>query len=271
MIIKWILISVGVVLGAIIAPHIQLWIEPQTAALSFLGLLASFGLFHKARLCGQVCLCLFSLLYGFCSVQTAEQKFQTVSWRAHGKTVIVVGEVLSFPEKVNESQRWIMSVRSFRMEDGSWMTAQSRAEVSVPAEEDTPLIGDRIVLKGRVSFPEKKNMGAKILLRRYFLNNVAAQIRVRGTGHFIYEDWNRLQLPLRLIQLARAGLENRLDFVYQIKHSLVLKPLLLGSRMEDRELRRAFNRTGTSQVFAMPNRGILESSVASNFVINASS
>jgi len=251
MIIVWVLISFGVVLGAMLASHIQLWIEPQTATLSLLGLLISFGLLQRSRLFGQICLCFFSLLYGFCSVETAEQKFQTVSWRANGKIVIVAGEVLSFPEKVNASQRWMMSVRSFRMEDGNWMTVQSSAEVSVPAEEEPPLIGDRIILKGRVSFPENKSMGSKILLRRYFLNNVAAQIRVRGTGHFIDDGWNQLHLPLRLIQLMREGLENRLDAIYQAKHSLVLKPLLLGLRMEDRELRQAFNRTGTSHLLSV--------------------
>lgn len=250
MVIIWILISSGIALGAIFASHSPLWIEPQATALSLLGILGSFGLSKKTRLF-KVSLCLFSFIYGFCSVQIAEQKFQSVSWRANGKIVIIAGEVLSFPDKANKSQRWVMSVRSFRMEEGGWMPAKSRVEVSVPAEEESPLIGDQIILKGRVSFPEKNNVGSKRLLRRYFLRNVMAQIRVRGTGHFICEGWNRTQLPLRLIQLMREGLENRLDDIYPSKHSLVLKALLLGLRMDDWDLRQAFNRTGTSHLLSV--------------------
>ncbi len=199
----------------------------------------------------EIFIFIFAFFHAFAAVSIDRGHLSHVAWRSPKKIIILLGEVASLPEKFGAQWKWQFKTRQFRMEEGPWKTTLGQIEVSVPANEIPPLIGDRLILKGQVRYPEEGSPGAVWSRRRYFLKNIQAEIRVKKFGDMVFTGWNKWLLPLRSLQLIRELGMNRIEKIYPQEQSAVLGPLLLGLRMQDQKLRGAFSRTGTSHLLSV--------------------
>ncbi len=264
---KWVLTSAGIVTGAVAAQHTGFCFEGWTPVLCGAGfalLLISGNL--KTRL---IFIFVFAFLYGLSAVALDRDHFTHVAWRSPKKIIILSGEVTSFPERAGPQWKWEFKVYEFRMEAGEWRKAAGRVEVSVPAVEIPPLIGDKLIIKGQIQFPAEDSPGASWKRRRFFLNNIQAEIRVKKFGDIVFTGWNPWFFPLRNLQLIRELGSAQIEKLYSVEQSAVICALLLGLRMPDPKLRMVFSKTGTSQVLAGANRGIFDSAFSSHFTATA--
>lgn len=246
---KWFVTSAGIILGAGLSGRIDFSFEKWTSIVLGLGLVMI--LFLKESRWKLSLLLIFALLYGLVFVAISRDDWTHSAWRLPKKIIVMLGEVKTFPEKSYGKYKWEFQCTQFRMEEGSWHKTKSRVEVFVPDTEEAPLIGDRLIVKGFIRFPRDGEPGADWMQKNLFLKNIQAQIRVKKTGDMIAEGWNGRYFPLRLLQMARESLALQIEKIYSARQSDVLKPLLLGYRIFDPELRKIFTRTSTSHLLSV--------------------
>lgn len=246
---NWVIISVGITLGASLSQLVNVPLEKETLISCGVGIAALLIL--KESRWQLILLLIISFFYGLASVAIAYDDWNHSAWRMPGKMIVMSGTVKTFPEKAYSKYRWEFECDRFRMEEGPWHSTKSRVEVSVPDTEEPPLIGGRFIVKGFIRFPREGEPGEEWMRKNLFLKNIQAQIRVKKSGDIIPDGWNGWFLPLRVLQIARESLALQIEKKYSPQHSQVLKALLLGFRVADPDLRRIFTRSSTSHLLSV--------------------
>lgn len=247
----WILASLGVMAGSLSASGMPFIIDSLAWLLALGGLLVGFCTPIPLKW-KRVFIILFSFLYGFCVIQTAQINFEHVSWRAPGKIIVMQGEVTDYPREKSFGQSWKMKIHQFRMEEGVWIAIPPAwIEVQALQKNRVPLIGDRLIIKGKIFFPQTQDERGRFIRKMLFLRGVVAQIRVRNSGDMIFLGVNYFQTPWRAVQLIREAFQQKIEKDYSGRTKEILKALLLGIRLTDRNLKDIFVRTGTSHLLSV--------------------
>lgn len=245
----WVAIAAGISIGAAVSREVNLCFEVWTPFVC--GVVMGILVLLKSIKYKCVFLLLFALIYGASSVSLDKVHFDQVAWRMPGKVIVLSGTVKTFPEKAYSQYKWEFQCEQFRMEEGPWHRTKSQVEVSIPATENPPLVGDYLIIKGKIRFPRQDEAGAKWMVRNYFVRDIAAQIRVRKFGDVIPDGWNGWYFPLRVLQLVRESLILKIEKVYSPKQSQIMKALLVGLKMTDSEIRNMFVRSSTSHLLSV--------------------
>ncbi len=239
----------GIIAGSVCSDFARVAFEPLTAAAASWGILI-LVVSRQSRV-RILFLFLFAFSYGFADVANSQSKFDAVAWRSPYKIIILDGRVNSFPENRAKLDRFTFKLNSFRMEEGSWQKTKGQVEILVPAQKLPPLIGDRLILKGSIRFPGEHEPGSAGTRRRFFIQNILAQIKVKKSGDMILAEWNYFYLPLRVLQISRENFSNKIITSNSKELGEVMSALLLGTRVSDPLIRKAFSKTGTSHLLSV--------------------
>lgn len=246
---KWVAIIIGITASWAIPGEIYIpwegWV-PYAASAGMV--LALAFLFKRIQF---VSLIILSLIYGSSFLVVSRNHFFHSAWRQSAKEIVISGEVRSFPKSSYGGWKFEMRMTEFRMMEDVWRKANSKVEVFVRSCELPPLIGDRLIIKGKIKFPSPNEPGADWLRHYLFHRGLSAQIRVKNDGQMLHAGVNHLYFPVRLLQLIRESLSARIEKKFSSEQAMVMQSLLLGVRMQDPMLYKIFTRTGTVHLLSV--------------------